>query len=581
MINCTTRVSRGHLSHVRISMLQLLISSRHSTSRWSTKLLTTAVVAATLFAACAEAQSPNSVLGASAGIAVGGDLNEYLRYLQSEGKVPLVTWGLRGFSPNVVDSLTTIGGNHPWKNSWMFRPEHDQYFRIIPIDVMARFNSAYPYGINEGPVWSGKGATTAVSAGVMGTWGPLSVVIKPIVFWAQNSAFATQPTGEVGNRAFEDALYGQTIDRPQRFGRASYTHVDPGETTVRFDGWGVSLGATSANEWWGPATMFPYLVGNNAAGVPHVFLGTERPTNIYIGTLQARVEYGMEFQSPYSPVQGSETFRNVDSTGTRRVMSGLILTFSPRGIPGLELGGARYFHRPWTGSFTASDLKSPFEGLLTASPNVTAGGTSYTSAEVANQLASVWMRWVFPHSGLEVYGEYGHEDHNIDLNDLYAELDHSRTAMLGFRKAFMYDSSGFQAVRMEWFDGTQSTNARHRAEGAIYLHSVLHQGHTEEGKVIGTGTGIGTPAAAQIAWDRYAHGGRITAYAMRMSESPTLDMAPDSVRVTGVLGVDMVRFAQAADITIGAALAYSTRGGNFGNGWNGSINVGLRVWKFR
>jgi hypothetical protein len=460
----------------------------------------------------------------------------------------------------------------------MFQPQKRRYVRVLPVDVTTRFNSAYPSGINEGPVWSGRGLTTSVSAGVMMAWGPLSAVINPIAFRAENEPFPLQPTGITGNGQFADALFPSEIDRPQRFGNRPYTHVDPGETTIRIDGAGVTIGATSANEWWGPATVFPYLVGNNAAGVPRVFLGTEHPTPIFIGTFQARVEYGVEFQSTYSPVVGPDTFVNVDSTGQRRAMSALVLTFSPRGIPGLELGAGRYFHRPWQGHLTASDLKSPLEGLVLASPDVRIG-TTYSSSELANQLASVWMRWVFPHSGLEVYGEYGHEDHNIDVRDLYSELDHSRTAMVGFRKIFQHDSSEFSALRAEWFDGTASTDARHRAEGAIYLHTVLLQGHTEEGKVIGAGAGIGTPAAMIVAWDRYSRRGRVTAYGLRTIESPPMGSTPVSSRTTGILGIDAMRFAHPADITFGAALARSTRLLNGGGGWNSTLTVGLRLWK--
>ncbi len=36
-----------------------------------------------------------------------------------------------------------------------------------------------------------------------------------------------------------------------------------------------------------------------------------------------------------------------------------------------------------------------------------------------------------------MYAEYGHEDHNADIRDLESEPDHSRIAMVGFRKTFL------------------------------------------------------------------------------------------------------------------------------------------------
>jgi hypothetical protein len=67
------------------------------------------------------AQERGAVLGAAGGIVVGSDLEEYLRYLQTMGKAPMLPWGVRGFSPEIVDSITTIAAPHPWRESWLFK----------------------------------------------------------------------------------------------------------------------------------------------------------------------------------------------------------------------------------------------------------------------------------------------------------------------------------------------------------------------------------------------------------------------------------------------------------------------------
>jgi hypothetical protein len=543
--------------------------------------VTSIAVVATLVAPRVEAQSPNAIVGAWQGIPVGSDLNEYLRYLQSDGEVPLVPWGIRGFSPSVVDSITTVAGNHPWKNSWMFHAEGNRFFRVLPVDVTAKFNSSSPFGINEGPVWSGRGVTTAISGGIAAAWGPVSLVVKPVVFRAENQGFTLQPNGMTGDAVYANALFPTRVDLPQRFGNGAYTHVDPGESTLRVDAYGVSLGVTSANEWWGPASMFPYIVGNNAAGVPRVFFGTEHPTNIWIGTFQVRAEYGMEFQSAYSPVVGPETYVSVDSIGKRRLMSGLVAVFSPRGLPGLEIGAGRYFHRPWTGRVTGSDLKSPFAGILIASQPIS-DTTRTDAAGLANQLGTAWVRWVFPHSGLELYGEYGHEDHNIDLADLEAELDHSRTALLGFRKTFRRDSQTVNGLRIEVFDGTASTNARHRDEGLIYVHTPIRQGHTEEGKLIGAGAGVGSPAATLLAWDRYRPSGRSTFYLVRTTENTAVTEAEDtsSSQTHLTLGAEILRFERMSDLSIGAAVTHSSGIVQGPSPWNATVTFGIRSHAF-
>lgn len=550
------------------------IQKRLRTLRWVALLTVSGFM---LASRTVHAQSARSIEGASGGIYVGGDLDNYLRYLQSLGRTPLLPWGIRGFAPNVVDSLTSVGGTHPWSGSWLFRrPQSPKHFRVLPVEITERYNTAYPYGINDGPVWAGRGLTSSAAAGVAFTAGPFTAIVKPIVFRAENSGFTLRPNGDTHAGVFADPMAPGTIDRPQRFGNTPYNHADLGETTVRVDILGASLGATTANEWWGPSTVFPYIVGNNAAGVPRVFLGTQGPTNIYIGSLQARVEYGMEFQSDFSPVKGPDTYVSPDSSGRKRLMSGLVATFSPRIFPGLEITGARYFHEAWTGRFSADALRTPFEGLLKTS---LARGTAVSGAgnqdALKNQLASVSMRWVLPHSGVDIYGEYSHEDHNENIRALEAQLDLTRIAMVGFRKAFQHaDSSSFDALRAEVFDANPTALGKYRPEGKIYLHDPIRQGHTEEGKVIGAGVGIGSPAAATIAWEQYRTTGRTTFYLLKMSENTSTELH-SMPRTSATAGVSAMRFTRFGKATLDVAAVRTTR--DMSGGWNLLASAGFVV----
>lgn len=539
-----------------------------------------AIVALLLLSAPAHAQSASAVEGASGGVTVGGELDNYLRYLESLGRTPLLPWGLRPFSPSVVDSLSDVRGAHPWATQWMFsKPTHPVHARILPIEVTERYNSSYPYGINEGPVWAGRGLTSAVSAGFAIAAGPFTATVKPVVFRAENQSFALRPNGYTGKAAFRDAREANYVDRPQRFGNGPYVHVDPGETTLRVDALGVSLGATSANEWWGPMSEFPYVVGNNAAGVPRVFLGTRGPVNILIGKLQVRVEYGVEFQSDFSPVVGPDTFVSSDSSGRRRLMSGLAATFSPAIFPGLEIDAGRYFHEAWTGHFGIDQLKSPFEGLAKSKiPRGTVLPTDNRDA-LKNQLASISFRWVLPHSGLDVFGEYGREDFAENNRALEVEPDLSRIASLGFRKAFRRrDSTAFDALRAEVLDANPTTIGTGRSEGHIYEHAPLRQGHTEEGKLIGTGAGIDAPAAATVAWEQYRRAGRTSIYLLKMTEDGASD-TPSTPVTTAAAGVSGLRFTRLGVINFDLAAVHTTRLFPGWAGWNLAATLGL-VWHF-
>src|SRR5205085_4211458 len=132
------------------------------------------------------------------------------------------------------------------------------------------------------------------------------------------------------------------------------------------------------------------------------------PWNLWIGHLQTRLVYGKLSQTPYS---------SVGTGATHRFMSGLILTFQPGAISGLELGASRFFHSPWPDSGPSwSDFRIPIEGFFKSTLATAKSGDDNT-----NQLASIYARWVLPHSGFEFYGEFGREDHNWDFRDLVLE----------------------------------------------------------------------------------------------------------------------------------------------------------------
>ncbi|MEO7218478.1 MAG: capsule assembly Wzi family protein [Gemmatimonadaceae bacterium] len=530
------------------------------------RALLAAAIALLAVPCASDAQTESSIAGVRGGVVAGGELDNYLRYLQTTGQVPLAAWGLRPFSASEVDALSKASGPHPWKGSWLFRTDSAHHFSVLPVTASAGYNSAFPWGSNDGAVWAGRGLTTSLQGGFAVAWGPASLVVNPIVFRAENTAFTLQPNGESGDGVFRNGDFPNDVDLPQRFGNSAYSKFDWGQSTLRVDGLGMTVGFSTANQYWGPATVFPVILGNNAAGVPHAFFGTERPTNIGIGRIQARVVYGMERQSDYSPVAGPDTFTTVDQPGTRRFMSGLVVTFSPKPIPGLELGAARYFHQAWDGQIDSRELRSPFEGILKSSISRGLAIPGIDDKDVLkNQLASVFGRWVLARSGFELYAEYGHEDHNADVRDLELEPDHSRIAMAGFRKVFAQRNGSFSALRAEYIDASAPSLGRHRDEGGVYIHTVLRQGHTEGGQLLGAPIGAGSFGAEIIVWERYTRDGRNSWYVERTSQDNATSFfangMPDdgASDLTGSIGYERYRVRQVADITYGIAATAAKR----------------------
>jgi hypothetical protein len=438
-------------------------------------------------------------------VMVGSEDENYLRYLQDAGLAALYPWSLREFSQKELAKLAVKPGSQPWSGKGDYKDYPSRYsFKILPVNIVFRFNSAFPYGSNDGAVWAGRGLTSAIDLGFAFRAGPLSATFNPIAFRAENRAFEMQANG-VPSNPYADGLFGTVIDRPQRFGSGAYSRVDPGETTVRLDLLGLTVGVSTANMGWGPMEFYPYIIGGNAPGFPHAFAGTSSPVPVWIGKIHGRVYWGRLEQSAYSPVTGTSYYSSILEPGTKRFMTGGVAIFEPRGAPGLELGVARFFHSVWprTG-IPRSYLTKPFQAILKYSLGNVGGFVAGTDPGIEdNQLASAFARWVFPSAGFEVYGEYGREDHSANFRDFIQEPDHSRTYGLGLRKTFREDSVQLSGLRLELTNYELPTLARHRGEGGIYIHGLLRQGHTNLGEVLGTDAGTGAGAGFSVSWDKY------------------------------------------------------------------------------
>jgi len=439
--------------------------------------------------------------------ATGSEFEDYVRVMQIAGMAPLYPWSIRGFSRREIERLVSADTAGPWKLKNRFSTSS---LSVGPVTLGGTLNSAYPYGANDGPLWAGRGLTVAASGGVSGHLGPISFAVAPMAFRAANRPFELLANGKTGAQAFNHGTFSDMVDLPQRFGDGPYSRVDPGTSYLRLDSRFLALGVSTANKWIGPATEYPFLLGTNAAGFPHLFLGTGDPVNVWIGRIQARVIWGRLEQSDYSSVTGSERYVAGVQTGTVRLAASVEGVFVPRGVPGLELGVARFFHVPyrvgepsrdfWTKPFKVFFLKNEFALGDTAGAD--------------NQLASIFFRWVFPRSGLEVYGERGYEDQFYDLREFIENIDHNREYMLGLQKVLKKRSNGIDVLRAELINYQLSTLALIRGEGFVYAHATLGQGHTNRGQLLGAGPGVVAAAASTLSWTRYSARGR-TALTLR------------------------------------------------------------------
>ena len=506
-------------------------------------------------------------VGGRAEVFPGGDLENYLRYLQSLGLVPLYPWGLRAFSPVELDRLFPSDTTHPWATRYDLSRRSADGLTVDWVSPTAsvRANSTFPFGYNDGPIWAGKGITLAAQGGVALRRGPLSLTLAHMVFVAQNAAFQLEPNGQSGSLAYADALNYTAIDSPQRFGKSAYGQLDPGQSTLRLDWHAFALGMSTANQYWGPATEFPIILGNNAAGFPHAFFGTAHPVNLWLLRVHGRIVWGRLGQSAYSPDTAAAGIRY----GT-----GLDLVLTSRLVPGLEFGVTRFSHQPWpAGGPSRSEL------LHILRVGESAGAVNVSSD---NQLASAFFRWVLPHSGFEVYGEYGRDDYNLDLRDFIEEPDHVGGYTIGFRKAMLRPGRRLIAVRVELQNLQFSRLAGGRAWSPFYTHGVVAQGHTQLGQVLGSAAGVGGGGTV-VAVESYSPRGRWTWSWTRMLRQQRGNFPssgpgdPGGVDVQHAFAVERLQFRGRYDLLARATAVYELNRDFGGDAFDVNLIVGVRL----
>jgi len=274
--------------------------------------------------------------------------------------------------------------------------------------------------------------------------------------------------------------------------------------------------------------------------------------------------WGRLAQSEFSSVTGPATYVSRAESGRRRFTTGFVIVAEPRGMTGLEIGGARFFHSIWprsgiprsyvTKAFQGFLKKNlPFEGF--SDPRLPDGSGGQGISD--NQLASVFGRWVLPRSGFELFAEYGRDDHSVDRRDLLQEPDHARFYSLGVRKVVSSNPRALTAVRAEIINFQLPQLSRYRGQGEIYFHGLIRQGHTYRGQLLGADVGVGAAAGSTLAIERFTPSGRWSASWKRDLKGEIGNytllgvQTARSINVTHALGFEMTKFVRGFDVTGG------------------------------
>ncbi len=501
----------------------------------------------------------------------GGVLEEYLRAEQLDtSRARPYLQAVRGFGIAELRRMQRGDSAGPWGARFATSPARGVQATLLRPGVRLAANSTFPFGMNDGALWAGRGLSLGVDAGVVVLAGPLTVRVQPTLVWAQNAGFALFDESRPGDARYGDPVQPFNIDAPQRFGGGMVARLDYGQSEIRLDLFGLAAGLSNATQTWGPATTHPLILGPNAPGFAHAFVGTGRPLPIGIGQVHARLIVGRLDQSDWSPAPDSLA---------RRLGAGLVATFAPRWPAGLELGVTRFSHRRWEpGQIPWEGWRVPLEGLLFKKTLLDIDDPTSEDFLVENQLASAFARWALPAAKVEVYGEYARDDAALDLRELITEPDHQAFYTLGLRKLLDDGPQRMRLVRAEYVNARISHLQRVRPQTLFYVHSGLFQGHTNRGQVLGSAAVRGGGGAV-LGFDSYDPRGRTRYELHRIARiAPVTEGAstPEALDVQYAASYERLQFRAGVDLSIGATAVWELNRNLRRDAFNLNLTLGTR-----
>jgi len=419
---------------------------------------------------------------------------------------------------NVTTNSTWTSKNGKLKTMW------------LPFTLQTEGNSDHPYGWNDGPMIPSKGFQFLMSGGVYLQYGPLSIQLKPEIVSADNADF------ETFNKNQYDVIFARyydiynNIDLPVRFGTNGYAHAFWGQSSIRLNLKAWSFGLSTENLWCGPGIRNSLLMSNSAPGFAHLTLNTSRPLKTSIGSFEGQLIAGRLTNSGLPPLVPDHAFFGINLYVPKpddwRYLSGIVITWQPKWVPGLFLG---YDQSAQLYGKSLGGIKS-YLPIFSSVKSATAPDNQINRQD---QLSSVFARWVWLQEHAEVYFEYGHYNSSDDLYESMLRPNNTRAYTFGLRKLLPFKNTADQnimiGVEVTQLGSTSKTTVTQGQEW--YVSRGIRQGYTNFGQMLGAGIGPGgNIQSVDVSWvkglkkigiqiERYVHDDDFYYYAFYDSQN--------------------------------------------------------------
>lgn len=350
---------------------------------------------------------------------------------------------------------------------------------LVDPEATLAWNSTIPVSMNDGAVWAGAGTTLSVRPGAFVTYGPLTITLAPVAFRASNRAFpiltSRVPYASPFASPFHDR--GITADLPLRFGNASYTRVDPGESSIEYRRPTWAAGVSSASQWWGPGIRNGLVVSTHAAGIPRAYVRTAKPWVTLVGNVEAYWFAGTLLESP---------FFDYNSRNDLRSVSGGIATVRLAADSGLLVGASRVVYASvgnlGTGATHFADVFTDWH----RAPST--GDVSRRS----DQMFAIFARWHLPAAGLSTHVEWAKLSLPSSLREFLVDPQRRQGYTLGLEWARAFGVERALRLQAEATMLEQTPRVPLSALPEFYASHTVPQGFTHQGQAVGAAIGPGS-----------------------------------------------------------------------------------------
>lgn len=403
---------------------------------------------------------------------------------------------------NGVEVDSSIFNPHDYFGEKLYFLKKKGHLRLLPAELRVAYDHKRPDSRNDGAMIRSRGFQTLASAGVYAELGILSIQFKPEFILAENKDYQGFP---MKPRHFESSwesryVWFNRMDEPERYGTEVYSKMLLGQSSISLNKWGISLGLSTENIWWGPAIRNSIMMSNNAQGFPHITLNTQRAIKTSIGNFEGQFVTGKLEASGYDPPATDVLFRGktlfVPKKDDWRYFQAITASYSPKWIKGLSLGFTRWVQQYSEITKETNNYFPVFENLFRQNdPDEGLEG-------LQDQAAGLFGRWVWYDSKAEFYFEFAKNDAAVNLRDLLVDTDHARALTVGINKLFDTKKAGaYYRFNFEWTQMSQTESRFARQALSWYIHHIVRHGYTHNGEVLGSGLGPGGNAQYfEVAW---------------------------------------------------------------------------------